>query len=456
MRYTKNSSGYNYKQKIVGGCEKEATALKTRILNAKNTEEIYEISGNKYYISKDMSLKDIPDNLMPGDAVLFERGGLWRILWHEGLIVPKGVTFGSYGEGEKPKFYGSQKNFADNSLWEKVGDNLYKTFLHGGNAGNMVFNDEACLGVKKWNLEDVKANYDFYYAPNEDLYFYYEGNIGEDFESVEVGQRENLITYNSDCVIDNLCVKYTGSHAVAAEHDTENTVVTNCEIGFIGGAMQFGTTRFGNGIELPCGAKNAVVKNNYVYQCYDAGITFQTWTSAAVDTHYYDIDFCENLIENCCYGIEFFTTDKNDCGWYSDYKNINMCRNIIRFSGYDWGQLQRPDPWMNSHIRGGQWAYVEDCENFNITDNMFDISKASIVFWWWHDEEKKYLHPEKHNGLTVKDNIFFGAPMPDKRCMTFHINKPVYADSNESFKKAVMLFDNAPKKTVWFEELRVK
>lgn len=453
MRFTKNTSGYDYKKTLRSGCEDKANALREKILNSKNTEELYEIKGRKFYISKEMSLKDIPEDLSPGDAILFERGGLWRILWHEGINLPDGVIMGSYGVGEKPKFYGSQRNFADNSLWEKVDENLYRTFLHGGNAGNMVFDDEACLGVKKWTLEEVKGNYDFYYDASEYLYFYYEGNIGEDFNSIEIGQRENLITISSNCIADNLCVKYTGSHGVATNHASENTKITNCEIGFIGGSMQFGTTRFGNGIELPLGAINSTVKNNYVYQCYDAGITFQSWTSAKVDSHYYDIDFSENLIEYCCYGFEFFTTNKESNGLYSDYKNINFSDNIVRFSGYDWGQLQRPDPWMNSHIRGGQWAWVEDCENFTICNNIFDVSKASMVFWWWHDEEKNFIHPEKHHGLTVKDNTFYQGPTPDKRCMTFHINKPILAENKEEYIDAVKHFDSAPKETVWFEKL---
>ena len=174
MRFTKNSSGYDYRTTIAGQSDKEAALLKQKILSSKNTEEIYEIKGKKHYISKDMTIKDIPSDLQPGDALLFERGGIYRILWHEGIVVPKGVIMGSYGIGDKPKFYGSQRNFADNSLWEKVDgkENIYKTFLHGGNPGNMVFDDIACLGVKKWAFEDLKENYDFYYGEGEMLYYY--------------------------------------------------------------------------------------------------------------------------------------------------------------------------------------------------------------------------------------------------------------------------------------------
>ncbi|MCQ2454805.1 MAG: right-handed parallel beta-helix repeat-containing protein [Clostridia bacterium] len=451
MRYTVNSSGYDYTKKIKGCCQDKADNLKNKILNSVNTEEIYDIKGKKYYIAKDMRIEDIPAELKEGDAVLFERGGLWRISYGNGIVLPNGVTIGAYGTGDKPKFYGSTKNYADNNIWEKVECNLYKTFLPGGNPGIIVFDDEACLGVKKWTLDDVKSNYDFFYEyETEYIYFYYEGNIGEDFNSIEIGQRGNLITINSNCVADNLCVKYTGSHGIVVNTSCENVSITNNEIGCLGGSMQFGTTRFGNGIEIQLGSVNSLVKNNYVYECYDAGITFQTWTSANLETSYHNVNFIENLIENCSYGIEFFTTNKDDNGLYSDYKDITFESNIIRFSGYEWSQLQRPDPWMNSHIRGGNWAYVPDCENFNIVNNIFDISRASMIFWWWHDEKKGYLHPVKHPGLTVKHNCFYQAKTADGRVMNFYENVPVYAETKEDYIKAVKSFDSNPNEVVWF------
>lgn len=456
MKFTKNSSGYDYKTRITGESDKLAEELKQKVLSSKNTEEIYDIPGKKYYISKEMTVKDIPTELSPGDAILFERGGVYRLLYREWIVLPDGVIMGSYGEGEKPKFYGSQRNFADNSLWEKVEgrENVYRTFLHGGNAGNMVFDEVACLGVKKWALDDVKENYDFFYDSDEYLYFCYSGNIGEDFDSIEISQRGNLITFGSNCIVDNICVKYTGSHGIDGKHATENTVITNCEIGFIGGSMQFGTTRFGNGIEFSLGAINATVRNNYIYECYDAGLTFQSWSSCGKNTYYHNIDFSENLIEKCAYGIEYFTTNTEGSGLYSDYKNITFSKNIIRFSGYEWSQLQRPDPWMTSHIRGGQWAYMDDCENFTITDNIFDICKASIVFWWWHDEERNVIHPEPHKGLTVKNNTYYQGETPDKRCMTFHKNVPVYAENEEEFLAAVHLFEEEPAKAVWLGDMK--
>ncbi len=450
MKGFKNSSGYDASLQFIGGAKAAADTMRQNILNSVNTEDLYQISGNKYYISKDMPLSKIPENLLPGDAVLFERGGLWRIGWKEDTVIPEGVIFGAYGVGEKPKFYGSIYKYADRTLWEKCGDHLWKRLMLGGNAGIMVFDEKYALGVKKWSLDEMTQNYDFFYeSDTEFLYLYYDGDIEDDFDSIEIGQRGNMIYMQSNTVLDNICIRYGGSHGVVSGRGTENVTITNCEIGYMGGSRQFDQVRFGNGIELQLGIKNVTVKNNWVYQCYDAGVTFQTWTSANLDTYYHGIDFCDNLIEFCYYGIEFFTTCFESNGLYSEYKNIHFKGNNIRFSGYTWCHEQRPDKWMASHIRGGQWAYVKETEDFEISDNIFDCCRECIIFWWWHDESKNFIHPEAHNGLTVKNNTYYQGKTDDNRCMTFHVNTPIYAENGDELQKAIQHFDSKPEKIEW-------
>ena len=453
MISTSNSSGYDAARVYTGGAAAEANALKSRILSSSNTEEIYDIKGKKHYISKDMKLSNIPAGLSAGDAVLFERGGVWRAGPEAGLSIPNGVIFGAYGEGEKPRIYGSSQNYANNALWKHNG-NFWEILLTGGNAGIIVFDEKYALGVKKWTLEEVTADYDFYHDMESGvLTLYYSGDLNKDFYDIEIGQRGDILNLNSNSVLDNICFKYTGSHAVVISSGRENFTVTNCEIGLIGGSHQFGTTRFGNGIEMQLGVKRATVKNNYVYECYDAGITFQSWASAKKDTYYHDITIEDNLIENCYYGFEFFTTSQDEDGVYSEFKNISFSRNIVRFSAYCWSYEQRPDHWMGSHIRCGQRRYQPNCENYRICDNIFDCSRANIVFWWWHDVERGYIHPVPQAGLTVKNNSYFQAPMPDKRCMTFFDVDPVEAEDLEGLKKAAFKFDSAPAQIVWLDTM---
>ena len=452
MKQFTNSSTYDAKRSFIGYAGDKAESLKNKILNTPNTEEIYEITGKKYYISKDMPISDIPENLESGDAVLFERGGLWRV-GTSTIEIPNGVIFGAYGDGEKPKFYGSLKNFADNSLWQKE-ENIWKIHLTGGNVGIMVFDNTYILGVKKLEFDDVKENYDFYYNPeDEDLYFYYDGDIATDFKSIEIGQRGDIFSLRSNSIADNLCVKYTGAHGIVVPCNRENCFVTNCEVSYIGGSLQFGTTRYGNGIEMQLGVKNVKVNNNWVFQCYDAGITFQSWSSANIETFYHNIEISDNLVEFCYYGLEFFTTSPKTGGLYSEIKNVSVARNIFRFSGYAWSYEQRPDHWMNAHIRSSQRGLFEATENFTFNDNVFDCSRANIVFWWWHDVERDFINPIPHPGVSAKNNSFYQAPMPDKRCMTYYEVDPIYAEDIEGLRKAAYRFDSEPKEIVWVEKI---
>ncbi len=147
---------------VEGYCEKEADELRAKILNSPNTEELYEIKGTKYYISEDGD--DRNDGLSPetaiktlnrlmeiyiveGDAVLFKRGDTFR-LGHS-LNTHSGVTYGSYGEGTKPKIYGSLENYAKSDKWEAVNKNVWKIPLDYDEACGLVINHSEIIGVKK-------------------------------------------------------------------------------------------------------------------------------------------------------------------------------------------------------------------------------------------------------------------------------------------------------------------
>lgn len=66
-------------------------------------------------------------DLAPGDAVLFRRGDLWR-----GQLLPKSgeenapITYGAYGEGEKPRLLGSVERNAEED-WHLLQENIWVT-----------------------------------------------------------------------------------------------------------------------------------------------------------------------------------------------------------------------------------------------------------------------------------------------------------------------------------------
>lgn len=411
------------------------------------TKDCLAINGDIYYVSNsgdDYNDGKTPENawktiervnsawLKPGDGVLFKRGDIWRGIE---VIAREGVSYGAFGEGEKPRFYGWDEDLAEESLWE-IADaehNIWKYKKNTIDPGTLVFNEGELVSRK---LIPSYKNLQFVCRDNEskpfvmaeemakdlDLFWHYDtklqtipskgenfpipvttvgrecmgdlylrcdnGNPGEIFDSIEsiAGVVAFRVGAAANVTIDNICMRYLEFGVVGYEQSV-GLHVTNCEIGWIGGNIQhyFGTdpnypqgrrgsvTRFGNGIEIYGGCDDYIVDNNYIYQSYDAGATHQINTTTKVTME--NIRYTNNLIENCVYGIEYFL-DQIDGEAESYMKNVVMSGNIIRLSGYGWGQ-QRHNTDTPALIKG--WSYVNTAEEFSIYDNIFDRSAYRML-----------------------------------------------------------------------------
>jgi hypothetical protein len=137
----------------------DAETRKKSILNSK-TE--VNVKGTKYYVSNsgnDNNDGKSPDKawasinklnetaFKPGDGIFFERGGTWRdvFLWGK-----SGVTYSAYGEGVKPKLFGSPENGADPTKWELVSgsDNIWQYHRKMYEVGLILVNDDENLTEK--------------------------------------------------------------------------------------------------------------------------------------------------------------------------------------------------------------------------------------------------------------------------------------------------------------------
>ena len=174
---------------------------------------------------------------------------------------------------------------------------------------------------------------------------------------------------------------------MAAGGGIEGLHVTNCEIGWIGGCIQhyLGTdpnypegtrgtvTRYGNGVEIYGACDDYVVSDCYIYQVYDAGMTHQVTVRERV-LEMKNVLYKDNLVEYCVYAIEYFL--EKGIENQSSMSNIEICGNILRYSGYGWGQ-QRHNTHTPAHIKG--WSYVNTASNFKIHHNIFDQAGYRMV-----------------------------------------------------------------------------
>ncbi len=423
----------------------QADQLKRKILDAPDT---VTVPGTVYYVAADGDDENSGTDeqhpwkstervsaaaLEPGDAVRFRRGDLFR----GQVLCRAGVTYAAYGKGPKPMIYGSEKDLADEDLWEcaDAAHHIYRLKEKMPDCGTLVFNEgerhsrkliPSYIGGKFVCRDDAARDFVMAEEMTEDLDLFCActavmteqmshgetwpvpqvrgcdnrgdlylrcdaGNPGRLFRSIEALPARNILSLGNqnNITVDNLCLKYGGAHAIRAGGPCIRGLhVSNCEIGWIGGCIQhyLGTdpnypegvrgsvTRFGNGIEVYGGCEDYLCENNYIYQVYDAGVTHQYTNRPGGECHMNRVRYTGNLIEYCVYSIEYFLARTG--GTASMMDGLEIDRNILRFSGFGWGQ-QRHNTWTPAHIKS--WNYENPAVNYSVHDNIFDRAKYRLL-----------------------------------------------------------------------------
>jgi len=399
-----------------GYCETQANNLRSQILNSKNTQELYKISGTTYYVSSSQG-DDNNDGLSPekplksifgirksykasGDAVLFKRGDTFR--FGESFFTEDGLIYGAYGEGEKPKIYGSPENYAKSKNWQKHRKNIWKIPFDYPEAGGVVINHGQIVGVKKSMVFTLFENGDYYHDIYSGYLYLYcnSGNPSEEYQDIEIMPSTTIfdaVDGNYNVTIDNLCLKYSAGFAIHAINALDFTV-TNCEIGFIGGKWTSDKrVRYGNAIEFWSGAEKVKVENNWVYQTFDSALTWQGKNGRK----YIDVSFSNNLLEYNNADIEFFENE----GLLSNFVIKN---NIMRFTSMGWG-TRRNDGGIRGIegcIRGVTGSHPRNkpvtVESAYFIDNIIDCPARQIINWSWEPEHSEVIHA-KGTKLYIKE-----------------------------------------------------
>lgn len=380
----------NLSKPLKGYADDRAEALREEILNTDNTEKYYKITGTKYYVSS-LNGDDLNTGLSPeealksidglrsielkyGDAVLFERGSVFRL--YSAFLTSEGVTYGSYGKGEKPKIYGSAVNLVDVVWTPSIKKNVWQIDYVYAECAGMFFNHGKEIGYKRTGLRNLEKNTDFYQDPSTDMLYVYcdKGNPSKVYESIEFSTQMSIIGIPSgvsNVTIDNLCLKYGGVMGVNATWNSNHINVTNCEIGYIGGGTtSTGTSRYGNAIQFWTGANDIICDHNWIYQTWDTAISWQGYGGEKFT--YTNISFSDNLLEYNNADYEYW-----DEG--STIKNFIIARNIMRFTSLGWGT--REDDGGYRGIDGPFSGGIEDMtvQEHYITDNIIDCPGRYVI-----------------------------------------------------------------------------
>ncbi len=238
-------------------------------------------------LSPDTARRDYTDiELAAGDTVLFKRGSFYR----DKLYAKKFISYGAYGEGERPTFCGS----FDVSLpedWEETEcENVWKCAKPIiGDVGNIVYNEADCTATFRWNKEELCSQGDFFDERNflgdrfkpaldeKTLYVYSVGNPATVYSHIEAIGYHNrqLVSLGDGMSFEGLRFMNSGVHALAGIGN--NITVRDCVIENIGGCAwnKELKIRFGNGFEIWEMGNDILLENCTFKNVYDSCVTHQ-------------------------------------------------------------------------------------------------------------------------------------------------------------------------------------
>ncbi|MBQ6615959.1 MAG: right-handed parallel beta-helix repeat-containing protein [Thermoguttaceae bacterium] len=233
---------------------------------------------------------------------------------------------------------------------------------------------------KRWSLDELKQQGDFFSSPfsphsgARTLYVYSKKNPAETYSFLEAAIRQHTaeMTDQSWFIVDGLAFGYTGAHGIKGA-DVHDAIIRNCDFFWIGGSHLYTEngkpTRYGNGIEFWCGAKNNLVENNRFWQVYDTAMTNQGPDDCLVE----NMVWRGNVTWLCEQSYETWLSGKQTVVDGLVFEN-NVCYD----SGFGWSHEQRPDKRGTPML-----SYGFDVKSLKITYRNNKFCRAANTMLWF-------------------------------------------------------------------------
>ena len=407
------------------------------------TDAASEVTGTVYYVSNrgsDDNDGRSPESpwatpqhafnqaLLPGDAVLLERGGVWTILpsgryglTSSALEIPDGVTLGAWGKGEKPVLTGAVGSADDAAFWtlyaEQDGAKIWKAAQPVYYCPVIVFNDGEAWASPVMPDMDGSGRYlsesggvfDAAAGLGKDLQFcclldlgqtgpdisvensavtgalYLRcdgGNPAEVYETVSLPQTACGLVLRTDASVRGVALRYfTCNGAVMDGYDGfRSQSVSNCEVGWCGGLLK-GYNKNDKGIYEPFDAGGALqvsssgvtVTDSYLHHCGPfaliAAVHNNSDDPASAILHFEDLRFAGNLFEYCGCAVHMGDYAEMDVPGTSGYiTNLVFEDNLVMNSGT--GRV-RDMIWRTRGRSSGNLSAIENCDSAIDNDGIF-------------------------------------------------------------------------------------
>lgn len=360
-------------------------------------------------LSPEKAVKDyLKLQIKSGDKVLFRRGSFYR----DNLFTVAGVTYGAYGEGEKPTFCGSTDVSAESDWVKTDNENVWKCVRPiPGDVGNFVFNENECSAALRWNKSELSAQGDFWdsrfaegsqfrgkYSEQEVL-LYSEKNPAEYYSHIEAVSYNHRVIgiLRPDMTIEDIRIINSGVHGFAGNGD--RITVRRCDFENIGGCgwNRDLKIRFGNGVEIWEHGNDILVEDCTFKNVYDSCVTHQGPGEKTEPTRNF---VCRgNTFDT--YGMAAFE--------YRDKLPIesSFTGNICKNAGCGFAMLgevlpRRSEIWpqpMGHHIFLWRIPHATEGGGLVISDNVFGSAPVGAAIY-------SIISPEAEAQMTLDNNLY--------------------------------------------------
>lgn len=283
---------------------------------------------------------------------------------------------------------------------------------------------ETC-GFKRWTLEDVKADGDFWYdVDSRRVFLKTPENPGSAYASVEAVLRPHCcLAGGDDAIIENIAFTHTGAHGISLPK-RNRVIVRDCDFDWIGGGDLGGgggagkRVRFGNGVEFWDGSVDCSVERCRFARVYDTATTTQGPEK----------DVSKNLVIRDC--VMYRCEQAFEIWFTHEETTLEGCvfeRNLCVDCGRDWSHIQRPNKIATPILGYNLTAKTVDV---TIRENVF-YDSAEFFIKVWHDRIGEY-HIDNNVYWTCADRNY----EQGDRFFAFNASKKLEQYSYDEYRKA--------------------
>ncbi len=354
-------------------------------------------------LSPDVPKKNPTDYLRKGNStLLFKSGDIITV--KRSLAVGSNIKISTYGGAERAVINAVPVNSApfqlydaDNNIYSAPIDNI--TSSHSKVAWIRLIGSTEVNWHKVFSFDELTRHMDFYSDLTENvLYIKSDADLTGISFAFSSSAGGLSLKNSSNCLIEN--VEIVGGGIGVNVSSSSNVVIRNCFVHHVGGIQGISQKdgspyRYGNGIQIwATDVKNVYVYDNYVTDCFDAGISPQI---SGTDKKPSDSIFVyNNYIDRCLYDIEFYENNKSGT---VPCTNVVIANNILTNALDVTGGYRYATYGYTSYFCS--WRCVCDQTRFYVYNNLgYGTTEYAFAFYSDSPAETSTI---ENNTLIVMD-----------------------------------------------------